>query len=413
MEKMKETRVTLGNDVTVEERSSNRLIVVSRNLELPWRVRDEGLPGTAIKWKKSLWEVWSVRKEAGLRQWELKPWPDNEIVRQSDRLDAERIEELLRTQGNEVRTRQTRRRLMPLLPLVGFLPRDAQLRLEREINLPASAATTLSGGLEVLIGVVLFAVIKGRVWFPPPALAWIILLSPVLVLEGVVRLWSGLAADEPIGSFFSIPLSLRKRDPIAPVAADTRRPMVRRLDEKTGTLELVTDDPRPDWTLGGALRFRGLTYGLVERSSDRGRSLFFFERVSETTEPTLSLRPPATAPRVRRRGRGMAVDTLRFVLVAFAPRHVQEYLAPVMKLQPRTPTFMGAGLELLGGGINLGGKGFDDPMALFNLFLILEGAFRLLWTMVSDAPVGSVLGLPFRAVYAGWLREIKENGPSV
>ncbi len=399
--------VSLGGGVSVDEQSSAEIVVTSKRLALPWRHGSPVLPGTAIEWREELWEVRSVARNGPGERWVLSPWPETEVVRTSDKLDRKRVSDLEAVVAAEERARRTRDFLMPLLPVIGVLPRPIQVRLESEFNLPVRLATVVSAMLEVIAGFLLFFMLRCGAWAPPPALAWIILFAPAMALEGFVRLWFGLTQNEPIGSFVAAPLVLfvRTRRP-AGQTMEGYRPKVHKLDPETGVLELISEEPRWDWEVGGILQFREKLYRLIEKSSCEGRSLYLLEPASEEAMVTLSLMPPPRPVWARGRGRGFGAEIIRFMLVAFAPRRVQEVLVADMRLPLRMLTFLSACLEVIGGVVNLFTNSVASPLALFDIALLGEGLYRIVWAVVSRAPVGSLLGLPLRGIYSVWVEEV-------
>ncbi len=405
--------VSLGGGVTVREDPSGEIVVTSRRLELPWRQGTPVLPGTAVLWLEQLWEARSVTRVEDGEKWGLAPWPETEVVRNSDCLDRARIAELEAVAAAQERTRRMRDILMPILPLIGALPRRVQERLASDFNIPVGLATVISAAVEAVAGFVLFFVLRSGAWALPPAFAWVILFSPAMVLEGFVRMWFGLTQDEPIGSFVFSPLVLFVRARGQAVQTmEGYRPRVHRLDDGTGGLELVSEEPRWDWAVGGVLRFRQRLYRLVERSSREGQSLYLFEPVAEGAEATLSLMPPPKPAQARERGRGFGAEIMRFMLVSFAPREAQEVLVADMKVPGRLLTFVSASMQMIGGAVNLSGASAGDPMVLFDIGLLGEGLFRLVWAVASQAPVGSVLGLPFGGIYSVWVEEVEVSGTS-
>jgi hypothetical protein len=407
---MSTTGVDLGAGVAVVVDDQGEVSVLSRQLALPWREGTAAMPGTAVAWDDRLWEPRSWSAWEGGERWRLVPWPETEVVRTSDRLDRQRVAELAAAVVARDRARRTRSLIVPLLPLIGLLPRRIQQRLAWDHGLPVEMATIVSSVLEAGGGMMLFCAIELGIWTPPPSMAWIILLSPGMVAEGFVRLWFGLTQDEPIGTFVLAWLVLLDRSrarPDTPLAA--YRPSVHAIDEVTGSLQLVSAEPRWDWDVDGVLRFRDRLYRLVERSSLAGQGLYIFDPAPDDARPTLSLMPPPRVERARQRGRGIGADILRFTLVAFAPRHVQERLVPEMRLPRRFLTFLSAALEVLGGSVNLAGGAVDDPSSLIEVVLVVEGLTRIGLALASRAPVGSLLGLPFRGLYSAWTAEAGES----
>jgi len=116
-------------------------------------------------------------------------------------------------------------------------------------------------------------------------------------------------------------------------------------------------------------------------------------------------RPPGqerVAPSAERpaAARWILGTTLLATAVCFAPRDVQERWASQENMAPWIPTAAGAGLELLGGVVDLlRDGGVTSIWSLVSLALIAEGLFRLVSLLITRRPVGSLLGVPLMPIY--------------
>jgi len=92
--------------------------------------------------------------------------------------------------------------------------------------------------------------------------------------------------------------------------------------------------------------------------------------------------------------------TLVATAVCFAPREYQERWAQRENVAPWTPTAAGAGLELLGGVVDLlRDGGVTTVWSMISLALVAEGLLRLTGLLVTRRPVGSLLGIPLAPLY--------------
>jgi len=74
---------------------------------------------------------------------------------------------------------------------------------------------------------------------------------------------------------------------------------------------------------------------------------------------------------------------MQSLLLGFAPTRVQEKLSGLVGTSPRFLSFMTSGISL---------------------FFLVEGCGRMVFALVKGRPAGSLLGLPFLALYRKWLR---------
>lgn len=385
----------LGYGVTVDEGLGDGPVVTSTEAVLPWRPRSGQFVGTAVIWCDRLFEARSVKRSDGVGRWRLAPWPEGEVARNVERLDADRIESLLGEAAVIKKSRGIRFVLVFVSPLAGLMPGFVQRRWEREHNVPGGRATILSAVVELALG---------TWWIVHPVPVPLRFFGWLLFTEAMVRLWFGLTQSEPMGSFLTAPFGwVTTSSPKEPGIKGGQAEVVR-WSQGEREMALAMSDPRVDWLVDGVIRFRGSLFRLVEKEFGGDRVVYHFEAVPEDTLVTLSLAPPARQERHRDRGRGFVADAGRFVLLSFAPRRFQERLTPDLNLGVRTLTWISAGVELFGGVVNLLGGTPRDAWVGLDLLFAIEGAWRLVRAAVTGLPVGSVLGLPFVNVYERWAR---------
>lgn len=385
----------LGFGVSVIEGSDLGLEVTSAEVVLPWRPRAGPFVGTAITWGDQVFEALTVeRGEAGER-WQLARWPEGEVTRNVDSLDAGRIENLV-VEAAALKQSQGMRWLLILMsPLAGLMPAPLQKRWEREHNVPAARATVISAVLEL---------VPATWWIINPGSILYRFFGLLLFVEALVRLWSGLSNDEPIGSFLTAPVGWFLRPPPKAPSLREERVEVVGWNQDGKNMTLAVSTPRADWVVDGIIRFRDALYRLVDTKFGGDKVAYYFEAVPPETPVTLSLVAPRVEQRRRDSGRGFLADLGRFIFLAFAPRRFQERLAPTLNLGVRTLTWISAGVEVFGGVVNLMGSTSGDFLIGVDLLIFMDGAWRLVRTAATGKPVGSVFGLPFIAVYERWLR---------
>jgi len=385
----------LGYGVRVKEGLGEGPTVTSTEVGLGWRPTAGQFVGTAVTWRDRLFEVRSMERIADGERWCLVPWPEGEVARNVDRLDPDRITNLVDEVEGIKKGRSIRFVLVLFSPVAGLMPEFLQRHWETEYNVPGSRATILSALVELGFG---------AWWIVHPGSALLKFFGWFLFAEAMIRLWFALSQSEPMGSFLTVPLAWVRPSESKVQTEKAKRMEVVRWAQGEPEMALALPDPREDWLLDGVLRFRGSVYRLIEKQLGSDRVVYHFESVPEDTPVTLSLAPPAHQERQRNRGHGFTADAGRFILLSFAPQRFQEKLTPDLNLGVRTLTWISAGVELFGGSVNLLGAGPRDPLAVLDLLFIIEGAWRLIRAAMTGLPVGSVLGLPFIGVYERWMR---------
>lgn len=127
--------------------------------------------------------------------------------------------------------------------------------------------------------------------------------------------------------------------------------------------------------------------------------MYVFGRERETDPPTdgvLHLRPlrPETEAPASRASLNVVETTLVTAAVCLAPADQQRRWAGRFGSRPLWFTLMGAGAEVLGSTVNLGGTtaAASPLMVALDAVFLLDGLGRLVLAAVRRGPVGSVFG---------------------
>jgi hypothetical protein len=298
---------------------------------------------------------------------------------------------------------------LPLLPILGLAPARLQTLWRNRWAFPASTATWLSALAEFILGSLgtmqlVFLVFDGKP-FLPSWLAWLQFAGPPLVVFGIVRMAQVAANGEPVGSPLGLPLAIleQRESP----AGERLRPEVRQLDEIAGVLVLASPVHRADWDRDGVLLFRGQRYRLDTTRHEGTTWVYQFS--SQTTQRAgdreLRLLPPGERPVEGLSSAGPPPSIVGTALVTacitLAPREDQQRWAKHTGIRPIWFTLVGAAAELIGGFVNLTGdseKGLSI-LVILDLFVFVEGLFRLAGVVLSGRPVGSIFGWFLRPLY--------------
>jgi len=388
----------LGHGVRVQSAPEGRLVVVSDRLAMGWSLPRGRVTGTAVAVDDVVYQVTRFDILPRGERWELTAWPEGEAARSFVTLDRSWVE--ARAAETAEARRDGRRRMVatPWLVLLGMLPGDVQRRWDAEWGFPAWRATRLSIWAELVFGAVLFIQIlrvaaREDVWLPL-AIAF---MGPLLVLEGVARLVISSSNTRPLGSLLGLPfgpLLARRAAGMAPAV-----PMVRRVDDPSGELEMLSPELRRDWEDGGRLPFRGDWYRL-RLTRREGRDWVYVFGLEQPTDPateaTLRLRPvpsrtSATPPRT---SLNVLETTLVTAAVCLAPADQQRRWGDRFDTRPVWFTLAGAGAEIIGSLVNLGATTATTGPLMFALdaLFLLDGLGRLVLAAVRQGPVGSVVG---------------------
>lgn len=403
----------LGHGVYVAPGPAGELEVVSRRLDLSWRIGRGEAPGSAILWQDIPYEVSAkIPVGAGGARWILNRWTGAAAMRGVATLDRDSISEIADRTEAEQRARRNRGCAVLLLPLLGAAPAAFQKKWADEWNFAAEGATQVSAIASILVGalglVQALALAFGSDWFLPFWLRWAVVVGPFLCCEGMLRLALVASDGEPVGSVFGLPLL-----PFAPEKRPEQEstvPHIRLFDESKGVLELESPIVRSDWDGDGLLSYRGRWYR-IERTAQEGRIwvyTFTSTRDDNVGGRTLNLRPPRqqawVGPHERSAPPSIIGTTFMTACMALAPRDDQELWGRQLDVAPHWFTIFGAGAELIGGVINIAGDRVSGSPVLIvlNLFLVGEGLLRF-GAAVTGRPMGSIFGLLLRPLYRRWL----------
>ncbi len=402
----------LGFGVFVSPAAGGEFIVTSRELALGWRAASKTLPGTAVLWRERTFEVIAKSPDGGTDRWTLLAWENPSVMRDVVPLDAESIRILAEAAAEELRARRVRRVAVWFLPFLGLLPAPLQKSWERNWGYPAERATWLSAICWMLLGAAgilqLASFAFGGEWFLPVWLRWLVVVGPLLIVEGTVRLILVAADGEPVGSALGLPLYWigHSQPQLSPVTS----PNVRLFDEEAGVLELVSPIYRADWDGEAILSYHGKSFRL-DRSAQEGREwVYTFRRSTEAALPARRLRlAPAPTPVGAARSAGpeppsLVEWTLMSAAITLAPGKDQKIWGRHLDIRPIYFTLVGAAAELIGGLINLrSGGGSSAPLLiLLNFFFVTEGAVRFA-SAIRGRPMGSIFGWLLRPLYRGRL----------
>ncbi len=407
-------RSDLGSGVRVWRGDDGEVIVTSPRLRFDWRTAAGGTPGTAVILAAETFEVAEHVPLAAGDRWILQPWGAAETMRVVVRLDAGYVREVEEGAHAEARERWFRTGGSLVLPLLGLAPARLQRRWADRWHFDAGRATRWSAVLEIAWGglgsIQLLVIMLGGEAFMPLAVAYV---APLVLVSGLVRLALVAADDEPIGSPLGLPLLVAAGSSTSP--PDPVTPMVRPVDTERGRLEVSSPVLRRDWQNGGILRYHGEAYELETTDHQGSQWVYGFRHTADddTNAPLLRLVPPPETVYLPRHARSQPPPLLSTVLISAAvtlgPRSDQERWAEHLRLSPLWLTGIGAGSELIGGLVNLGGRHDAGPLVLLDAYLVGEGLVRL-GSALAGRPLGSIWGWILRPLYRRRLRAVGPDG---
>lgn len=379
--------------------------MTSPRLDLPWRIAEGQVPGTAVLWSGHSYEVVGRIDAGSGARWTLRRWDEPTAMRNVFNLDHESVRDIAAKAAIEVRNRRARVWTVFLLPILGFAPAALQKKWGNEWGFAADRATLISAVIEMLAGaagtVQLAAAAFGADFFIPPLLAF---PGPVLFIFGAARLVMVFGDGEPVGSPVGAPFLICA--PKTEAEPHQTTPTVRLFQEERGGLVLASPIVRRDWDRDGLLRYRDGLFRL-KRVEQEGRFwVYHFERGANggEGERALQLRPPAAAPPRQNTVDPAPPSFLRTMLMTAAmtlgPAADQERWAGEQGINAVWLTVLGAAAELIGGVANLNNDlGSSDPLLiLLDYYLVGEGLVRL-GSALGGRPMGSVFGWILRPLY--------------
>jgi hypothetical protein len=203
------TTLDLGHGVRVTACSDDALEVESDVLDLPWMARAGDHPGTAVVFDDTSYEVVMVSDDGERRRWRLEPWVDGEAMRVVVRIGREEVARLAAVRAADQRAVVRGIWIWPVAPILAMAPARLQRHWMADWGFPAHGGTLLSAIAEMGIGgvglVQGLAMAFGAGWFLGGWLKALVVVGPLMLVEGIVRLHSVLAGDEPMGSVVGLP----------------------------------------------------------------------------------------------------------------------------------------------------------------------------------------------------------------
>jgi hypothetical protein len=174
-----------------------------------WRARKPAtrdsaeIPGTAVRWEESLFEVVeAVSLPGGEVRYELAAWDGRHSARHVKTYDEANERHRVAEEKTD-RRRGDRFALVTVLsPLLGHLPSEVQQRIENETAFSAPRLTLISAVPLALFGVfsvlsLLVGAVGGESFLP----SWVAIAGVLLLLESATRISIAVAQGRPIGSF--------------------------------------------------------------------------------------------------------------------------------------------------------------------------------------------------------------------
>jgi hypothetical protein len=373
----------------------------------------------------------------------LKLWEERFPIRLKFNYSRDQI----RRDSNDrlsVESHQQNRLILTLLtPFIGMLPAPDQLRLQNSYGIPATRMTFLSALMLLLFGGagMLFRFIEnfGGNVPGPESIHGLYALGPYFFCESLVRLYSALKQEHPVGS---LPISfivtayrtLRnefdpeyQRSRIAKLegreaAYQNLRDEIHTIDENN--IEVISELPKPHWNLLTGINYDNNWYGLIESgiqnrdNSTQRRYRFILRKASEgiVFRTTVNYSPDEIQNEYKKKKHqdlSTWVDTFS-IFWGLLDRKDQEVLHrkygfDAMKFTKWTTLVLGwTGLLNLAASVASfwGGVGtFSDLLwAIASIYLILESLHRRKkWQ--AGSPSGSLLGFLLKPLAAPLLRQ--------
>ncbi len=205
----------LGHGVRVMPGDGGGIVVLSANLDLGWRPREDDRPGSAVMWEGSGFEV--VEREPWRRgaRWILEPWRGEDVMRVVLPLDSATVATAAQAAQKAIRAAELRPLLWIGSPILGFASASRQRRWRDDYGFPATLATSISAIGEIVVGTLCVIEIVVSMFADEPLFPWIprmlVPLGLVVFIEGAFRLAQIASDPRPVGSLFGLPFTIFDR----------------------------------------------------------------------------------------------------------------------------------------------------------------------------------------------------------
>jgi hypothetical protein len=273
-------------------------------------------PGTAIEFEGLYYEVVLQDFEPGPPQvvtYYLKRWEDSHTIRTQFHYNEMECQKLLQSHRQEKQTHIVTLMLESLVPFIGMLPAEDQIKIGNRYGLPPTRMTSISAAVMLVpsvTGMLLFiAHFFGLGDLPGPQ--WLQILYPFgmyFFTECLLRLMTAMKLEEPIGSLLvALPLLVfrgirRSFDPAykqrelearhsrsenhQPILLNARDEILK-VESTDHDLEVISVLPKDHWNARLGIGYNGDWYGLVgsERIRQRKniRYKYFLKKAEEGT----------------------------------------------------------------------------------------------------------------------------------
>jgi hypothetical protein len=241
-------------------------------------------PGSAIRFEEQYYEIFTFEAASSFICYYLKPWDDRFPIRVQ--FDYSRQECLKVAEERNAGKRQETARggILLLAPLAGLLPEVDQYRVQNEFGIQATRLTLISavaclfpgGAASILL---LAEMLGGDV---AQSHIFLYLAGCYLFLESLVRLYTSMKLEEPMGSLLAwIPMTLvstivriwnAKKEPEAYRDKKEILPLdvVQEAQESGYDLEIMSVLPKPHWSVFTGIHFHDKWYGVVDSNTLTG-----------------------------------------------------------------------------------------------------------------------------------------------
>jgi len=416
---------------------SYTFLIESRYPKPGWKPRltsEDGkvtFPGSAVLFEGEYHEVRRFESEPDLQLYYLTRWESRFPIRVQFAYTVEECRRLARERKAEQAHRTQTLWIKLLSPILGLLPASDQVRLQNRYGISAVTMTTLSVAILMLAG--LFSLIMMlAAMFGGGGARSIHLVGCYFLLESMVRAIESLWLEEPAGSLpvylaIEIARALRRRfDPAYQQRSFERMESTRHQDEYLNAmdgvaavsgqdhdLEVISDLPKPHWSVSTGIHYQGTWYGLIDSGKivqeEMIRYRFLLKKAPEGTvfRATIDYAPDEIRKLYRdARHRDLSTWVETFCLFwGLLPEEDQRYLQQQYDFDALKYTkwstialgCFGAG-SLIAAFISVISKfsvGTELLWFLISGYLLLESITR--WQDVKKGvPTGSVLGIPLR-----------------
>lgn len=358
-------------------------------------------PGTAIKIENKLYEIVNHYFKDEKHFYVLEPWNDSFTIRTIIEWNKEEEkkfkEEYLKEKKKEVK----RKFAWAFQIFFGFLPPNYQEKLAEKIGLDPLKATFWSALFEFLFSLCIFvlniisqyvSIYGTHIKFVPK---WLVALSFLTLIEGMLRLIYTISSNEPIGSFLFSFLNLKFK----------RKKNIFQEDyfkETSDNLIVETPYEKKHWEEWGGINFNGQNYFLNNKVIKEN---FFIYNFMKTTNNY-----PEVSYETEKKYNTRSDSSLVFALLwGYLSKEFQNELKKFGRYKPEKFTQISFFFNLFASSVIFTSKIskilfsnfylFDFFASIIALYLFIESLKRLINFYGKGEISGSFLGFLFKPLY--------------